>query len=614
MKKKNIINVLLETLYLLIFFAYLLIVKIQYSVNVSYDFTTFMVVSLIIIGVMILCGSHLNKYVGLLLGSIYSLYLIAQRIYYRGFESYFKFSTALSLFDEVADQTGAIKELCRFNDFIPLIVLLLITIVFLVLRYAFKIKTKYRWYIRLSSIICFVIPCLLMSSMVKEINATALEDNVLIYQTDYYIYHNVYNPGAFVERFGLITYGIKDAQKTISGKDDTALYKENIDSYFQSVDNTKKTNDYTGMFEGKNLILIQCESLTNFGISNPELTPTLYNMRNSSIDIRQFETPVLVGSTSDAEFMSNTSFIPEGDGYTVCYEYAENTYPLTLGNIFNSNGYTTNAYHGNYGDYYNRKVTMPNYGYNFFDSYLLGSAAEVADTYISEQMSWIEVEQDKFMAFWITMSGHSPYEAGSIGVNDENVAKVREVYPKLDDYYVYYFAKIMDLDQAIENLIKVLTWTNRLDDTVIILYGDHRGKGILADGNSFNDSYGDNASANPWINRTTMMIWSNSTEYTQIDKHGTAIDILPTICNLWNLDYETKYAFGHDLLDPDYEGYSFDVNGNVWNESFYYDAATNQMDVKAQAYSEDTAWDIVNEFYRKREVCSQILKIDYFAQ
>lgn len=613
MKKRNLINVLCEILYLLIFFAYLLIVKCLYSINVSYDFITFLVVSLIIMGIMLICGSHINKYVGLILGSIYSLYLIAQRVYYRGFESYFKFSTALSLFDEVADQTGAIKELCRFSDFIPLIVLLVITIIFLVIRYAFKVKTKYRWYIRLISIAYFVIPYFLMNNMVTEINATAAEGNFGIYQTDYYIYHMLYNPEAFVEKFGLITYGIRDGQKTIQEENDTALYKENIDAYFESVDDTKVTNEYTGMFEGKNLILIQCESLSNFALANEELTPTLYKMRNSSIDIRNFETPVLLGSTSDAEFMSNTSFIPETDGFSVCYEYAENTYPLTLGNIFANNGYMTNAYHGNYGDYYNRKVTMPNYGYNFFDSYLLGGQAGVADSYVSGQLSWIEVEQDKFMAFWITMSGHSPYEDGDIGVKEENVAKVREVYPDLEDTYVYYLAKIMDLDQALEYLINVLTWTNRLDDTVIILYGDHRGKGILADGEAFNNAYGDNASENPWINRTTMFIWSNSTEYTQIDKFGTALDILPTICNLWNLDYESKYAFGHDLLDLNYEGYSFDANGNIWNDNFSYDA-TNVTVTMHNGYSEDDAWEIINSFYKKREVCGQILKIDYFAQ
>lgn len=612
MKKKNLINILIEVLYYLVFFAYLLIVKNSYSVTVSYDFTSFLVVSLVIIGILILCGSHINKYVGFILGSIYSLYLIAQRVYYRGFGSYFRFSTAISLYSEVAEQTGAIRELCEFNDFIPLIVLFLITVIFLIIRYAFKSKVKYKWF-RLACIIFFVIPYFLMSNMVNQINETAAEGNFGIYQTDYYIYHMVYNPTAFVEKFGLITYGIRDGEKTINQESETALYKDDIDTYFEGISDIKETNDYTGLFEGKNLILIQAESLTNFGSLNPELTPTLYNMRQHCIDIRNFETPVLLGSTSDSEFMSNTSFIPETEGFSVCYEYLDNTYPLTLGNIFKNNGYTTTAYHGNYGEYYNRNYTMPNYGYEFFDSYLLGGAAGVADSYVSGQLSWIEVEKDKFMAFWITMSSHSPYEAGDIGVTDENVARVKEAYPGLEDIYTYYLAKVMDLDQAVGYLIDVLTWTGKIDDTVIIIYGDHRGKGILAGGENFTEVYGTNCEEDPYINRTTMLIYSKDMEYQAIDKFASALDILPTICNLWNIDYDSKYAFGHDILDPNYEGYTFDVNGNYWNENFSYSSSTGQI-TTYNGYSEANAQAIVEQMNKKREICKEILKIDYFAQ
>lgn len=117
--KKKLINILIEVLYYLVFFAYLLIVKSLYSNNVSYDLTTFLVVSLVMIGIMLASGSHANKYVGLVLGSIYTLYLVAQRIYNRGFNSYFRFATALELKSEVAGQTAAINELSKFSDFIP---------------------------------------------------------------------------------------------------------------------------------------------------------------------------------------------------------------------------------------------------------------------------------------------------------------------------------------------------------------------------------------------------------------------------------------------------------------------------------------------------------------
>lgn len=91
--------------------------------------------------------------------------------------------------------------------------------------------------------------------------------------------------------------------------------------------------------------------------------------------------------------MVNTSFIPEAEGYSVCYQYVNNTYPLTLGNLFKNNGYSTNAFHNNFGEYYNRFTTFNNYGYEFFDSYGLGIESEANDASVSEQIGWIDTEK-----------------------------------------------------------------------------------------------------------------------------------------------------------------------------------------------------------------------------
>lgn len=613
MNNKKLLGILTEILYYLVFFLYLLVVKYNYSVNVTYDLKTFFVVFLVIAGILLLCGSHINKYVGLLLGSIYTLYLVAQRIYHRGFDSYFRFSTAIGLFDEVAKQGDAIKELSKFSDFIPFIVLLAITIIFLLVRYVFKIKTKYRWYIRLSSIICFILPYLLMTNMVKQINATYdNNDNFNVYETDFYIYDTLNNPSAFVDKFGLITYGLRDGQ-TLLEKESNIEYIDEIDEYFNSLTSTNSTNAYTGLFKDKSLIVIQSESLMNLGIDE-NLTPTLYAMLNSSIEISNFDTPILIGSTSDSEFMANTSFLPEAEGYSVVYQYVDNTYPLTLGNLFKDNGYKTNAFHNNYGQYYNRNIIFPIYGYEFADSYALGLENESADSELSEEIGWIDIERDKFMSYWISYSGHQPYEYGAPGLNDENIAKVKEVYPDLSDEYVYYLAKIMDFDQAVEKILNIMEWENRLDDVVIIIFGDHPAKGISFDASSnYAGVVGKNSDDNPEICYTPMFIWSNNYQKEVIDKYCTALDILPTICNLWDIDYDTKYAFGKDILDDSYTGFAFDANGDYWNSSFYYNSSSGQTTIY-DATSSGEIDSLINEFNKKRDICSKILKMDYFAK
>lgn len=611
MKKKNIMNVLLEILYLFIIFAYLLIIKSVYSVNAGYDFQMFTAFSLVVIGVALLVGGHANKYTSFIFCSIYTLYLVAQKTYYNGFGSYFRFSTALQLGKEVAEQKGAIGELFDLRDLVPFSVLIVITVVFLMLRYAFKIKTKYKWYVRLSSLLCFLLSFVFINVMTKNITETSggEDNNFMIYKTDYYIYDSINNPEAFVKKLGLLTYGYRDMVSLFEDKKDDNLYLDEINQYFDGVNNTNKTNAYTGLFKDKSLIVIQAESLNNWGISE-ELTPTLYRMMTSGIHFSNFDTPLLIGSTSDSEFMANTSFIPEAEGYSVCYQYVNNTYPLSLGNLFNDNGYKTTAFHNCYAEYYNRDITFKNYGYDFFDCYALGVDTFTADSVLAEQIAYIDVEKDKFMSFWITYSGHQEYVADGVGVDDNDVTKIKEVYPNLDDEYVYYIAKTMDLDKAVEQILNIMEWNGRLDDVVILIYGDHIAKSLdFSEGSNFKEVFGDDES----MLYTPMFMYANNMEGVTIDKYCTALDILPTLMNLWDFNYDNKYAFGSDIFDESYRGFAFDANGNCWNNDFYYNS-TDATITTYNGYSEDDAWSIINDFNKKREICKGVLKVDYFKK
>ena len=607
MTRRKLINILLEILYLMNIFAYLLIIKSIYSTNVHYDFKVFMGISLFIIGISVLLGGHINKYLNFILCALYTFYLVAQKTYYRGFSSYFRFATALELGSEVAGQKAAIDELFNMKDIIPFVALFLITIIFLVLRYVFKCKTNYRWYIRLSSIICFGLAFFSINSMVKEINATYDGSNFDMYHTDFYLYDSINNPESFVENLGLLTYGYRDAVSLFEDKKNDVLYDETLDEYYSSLSNNEETNEYTGLFKDKSLLIIQAESLNNFAISE-ELTPTLYMIKNNSIEVTEFDTPLLFGSTSDSEFMANTSFIPEAEGYSVCYQYVDNAYPLTLGNLFKDNGYSTNAFHNNYSEYYNRNQTFANYGYDFFGCYELGLEDTSADTVVSDQIAWIDAEKDKFMTFWISYSGHQPYTMEATGVSEENVSRVKEKYPNLDENLVIYIAKIMDFDKSVEQFLNVMEWTNRSDDVVIIIYGDHIVK-ALDDSNS--SSFIDTFGSDKTLKYTPLYIYANNMEHVKIDKYCTTLDLIPTIMNLWDIDYDSKYAFGNDILDGSYSGFCFDVNGNYWNDDFYYNAVDGTI-VTYNGYSKTSAQEIVDEFNKKREICKETLIVDYF--
>ena len=166
----------------------------------------------------------------------------------------------------------------------------------------------------------------------------------------------------------------------------------------------------------------------------------------------------------------------------------------------------------------------------------------------------------------------------------------------------------MDFDKSVEQFLNVMEWTNRSDDVVIIIYGDHIVK-ALDDSNS--SSFIDTFGSDKTLKYTPLYIFANNMEHVKIDKYCTTLDLIPTIMNLWDIDYDSKYAFGNDILDGSYSGFCFDVNGNYWNDDFYYNAVDGTI-VTYNGYSKTSAQEIVDEFNKKREICKETLIVDYF--
>lgn len=612
-KQKKILGIVLEGMYLLVIFAYMLILKNGYSSVSVYDFNIFLGYSLFILGILVLIGPKWNKYIGFILSFIYTLYLVAQRIYYRGFSQYFRFSTALGLAKEVSEVGGSIKELMQFSDFIPFICLLAITVLFIVVYQLFTKNNKYHLTLRLICIPFFVASLAMFiinnNMILKTREGTT---NFDIYKSDYYVYDAIPNTNQFVDKFGLLSLSYRDCQLLISNSAIADEDYKTIDSFFNEKNKVHNYNDMTGIFKDKSLLIIQAESLIDLGISE-ELTPNLYYYMNKGIKVEGFNTPLLIGSTSDTEFMSNTSIIPMSGGYPVCYEYINNTYPNTLGNIFKDNGYNTYGYHNNYAEYYNRNVTFDKYGYEFFDSAKLGLENLEPDSKLAETIGWILSEKDKYLGYWVTYSGHQPYNLNEVGVSEEDVQKIKELYPNLNDEYVAYLAKNMDLDRSIANFINVMDWTGKLNDFVIILYGDHVVKGLdFSKGSNYDEVFGINSDDNPEILNTPLIIYANDIEHKDLKKSSTALDIMPTVINLWGFDVDTKYMFGRDIFDDEYHGFSFDENGNYVTNDYSYNVISDSYSIYNDNVSVENIKEEIMYFDKMKDVCRRILRTDYF--
>ncbi|MBR2801451.1 MAG: LTA synthase family protein [Erysipelotrichaceae bacterium] len=612
MKQKKLIGILTEVLFLVSVFAYLLFIKNAYSVSASYDLWAFLAYACIILGILVLSGPFPNRILALLLGGVFTLYLVAQNVYHKGFDQYFRFATALGLRKEVADVKGAAWELVKFSDIVPFLVLLLIVILFLVLYFVLqKGKVRFR-FSRLFCIPLFLLAFFSFHAMEAQIEKTKEGyTDFDIYKSDYYLYDAVPTTNQFVQKLGLLTLSYRDAQSLrTTESSDAAAEREEIAAYLASADTAKYTNEKTGLFAGKDLLIVQAESLMNMAISE-ELTPNMYWYMQNGIVFKNFNTPLLIGSTSDSEFMTNTSMIPVSGGYPVCYQHITNAFPLTLGEVFQNAGYTTEAFHNNYSEYYNRAETFPKYGYHFMDSYALGVKNLTPDSELAEQLGWILSEKEHFLGYWVTYSGHQTYTKNEVGVDPADYQKVLDTYPGIDEANASYIAKAMDLDKALGTFINVMDWSGRLENTVILVFGDHHAKGLdLGPGSNYDQVFGRNEETDPEIGYTTCFLFAPGMTHEESEAYATALDFLPTICNLWDIHYPREYAFGRDIFSGG--TLTFNADYSLECEDFYYDALKDILHMRQG--TEEAARQKIDAFMQKRNICGKILQLDYFGE
>ena len=613
--KKYITFYGIELLYCASIIWFIQFVTNSLSVSSIYEEQLVKLFILIILGITWVFGASLNKLINFILVGIYSLYLISQKIYYRGFGSYYRLRTAIGLKDEVVGAKDSAMELIEKGDFTPIVILLVITVVFYVLYFLIQRKQlKFKQRILLKLVGLLVIQP--VRAGYQDYNDLILstkntEDLFQLYKTDYYVYDTVSNVALFVEKFGLVTLGYKDIHDLIVQTNDTNTYISEIEDYLDNKERVINTNDFTGLLKGKNILFVQAESFNEFGMDE-DLTPTIYKLKHEGINISNFNTPALSGSTSDSEFMANTSIVPSSEGEPVCYKYVNNTYPVTLANLFKENGYTTIAIHNNYGNYYNRFNMFASLGYDdFYDCTSFGMMDERSDLEIGEKLKYIIADADyPLMLYWITYSGHQPYTLDSVGVSEEDVEKIRAKYPELDDRYVSFFAKNMDLDRALKEIMDQAEYTGTLDNLAIVFFGDHIVKGM--EYQNCDDFFEQTGLENFYtFNDTDLFIYATDLEPAEYSKVSTLLDFLPTIANLYDYSYDEKCVLGRDIFDPSYNGFFFANYGELANDYYRYDMLTDSF-YYTNGYDTEKAEQEIVGFERLLDISKKILKIDYY--
>ena len=326
-----------------------------------------------------------------------------------------------------------------------------------------------------------------------------------------------------------------------------------IDEYLMNRPITPR-NEYTGLFKNKNLVYIMVEAF-DFMAIDEQLTPTLYKLTQDGFYFDHFFSPQYSCATGESEFIGLTSLIPR-TGICSPNTYTNNAYKTSIFNLFNQEGYFSSSYH-NYSDkFYQRTDLHVNLGstkfYNNDDLEIKTLKGWPSDVNLMEEAFKIYGTQEKFFSYIITSSTHFPYDIDST-LGNRYIEQISSLYPDLPMNVMRYKSKAMELDKAIETLINQLESQGILDDTVIILYGDHFP--LKTDKQVFLD-YGDpyqNRNQGFNMNILPMIIYNSEVKGTQISKVSSTFDLVPTIANLFDLDYDPRLYFGVDIFDTTQE-------------------------------------------------------------
>ena len=338
---------------------------------------------------------------------------------------------------------------------------------------------------------------------------------------------------------------------------------QQLDAYVASLTPSKK-NDMTGMFSGYNLIFISGEAFSH-GAMDPKLTPTLWRMYTKGInftDYYQFES----AGTTGGECQNIFGLIPVDGGESVIEAAINNNY-FTTGSILNRLGYNGWAFHNNTYTFYDRDQSHNSIGYN--NGYMgYGNGME---EYVSQQWPQSDLEmirgtfdniycdKEPFNVYYMSVSGHSDYSLYGNAMTEKNWAVV-EQWAKTNkkdynDTILGYLAANLELEYAMEYLVGQLEERDMARHTLIVITGDHFPNGLDEGydmgGGNLAKLYGEDIKSFFERDKNALIMWSASLEDEEpivVNEPTSSLDILPTLCNLFDVEWDSRLLPGRDVF------------------------------------------------------------------
>ncbi len=518
--------------------------------------------------------------------------------YYMSFASFSLIAVSLTVVD-VGD--AVVKNVLQIKDFI-----FLWQIIFMICYHIYLKKKKYIEYAGPKE------------NRKKRFTGT-LVGGIIIYAIFFMTVTSVefsrlskqWNREFLVTKFGIYTYQFNDLFKSLDAKFNTLFGYDNaakdFRDYYSKNTIELKNNEYSNIFEGKNIIVIHAESIQNAAINQEfngeKVTPNLNRIKDEGIYFSNFYSQASSGTSSDSEFTFASSLFPVTNG-SVAVSYWNREYE-TLQKLLKEKGYNTLSFHANNGDFWNRNNLHKSLGYNTFYSKSSYSVDEeniiglgLSDKeFFKQTVPILKKEYDengKFMATLIMLSNHTPFDAlDKYGEFDTDIKEDGKVYPYMEDTKLgNYFKSAHYADSAIGELFEELDSEGLLDNTVVVIYGDHDAKlpkkdyerlynydketdGII---DKEDENYKPVDYYEYEINRSVpFIIWTKDTKFNKtVNTAMGMVDVMPTLSNMFGL--KPTYALGNDIMGLDNNLVAF-PNGNWLTNDIYYNSQKDEYKV-----------------------------------
>ena len=333
----------------------LFLLKNQIPLSFVYVFSTsFAATLLYLLSVRLTPKSR--RIIDLIILVFFGIYVIGQDVYYRIFSDLFSFKEAVTA-REGLESSESMYQLEFFHIFV---------VVLVATAFYFYLKESQKIVITISKIqfrkLC-TLPLLLLIFITFNMHYNAAYYKV--YQSDPYLYKTVFNKTTFASKFGLLNLIPRDTVDALTPTFYTESDVNFVDKRLSDQLVTHESNRFTEIFKDKNLIFILAESFDEIALSET-LTPNLYKLKQEGLDFQNHYTPVFQRTTSDSEFIFNTSLIPSIEDGPTSYMFHDNSYTMSMGYLFTQKGYETVALHSNYKEFYTRDKTYPGFGYQHF--------------------------------------------------------------------------------------------------------------------------------------------------------------------------------------------------------------------------------------------------------